>query len=743
MRTRTRLGALLFAGSLILATPLGIIQSANAAAAAETDSTVIPHYFGPWPNWANSPLTMSKAAVTITGAGTGAAAVAQVDPVTGGIKSIDVTNPGHDYGATGTTVTISGGSTDATATATVSASGTVIGFTSVTPGAGYTAFNVDLAGGGGSGATAIGSGGVDAVTLTGGGRGYTMPTVDFDLPDSPDGVQAKAHVPMVANGDPVDGMDANGTITAVLVDDPGSGYTTAPAVSILNGTRFDPIALPADGSAAVATTTLALSAVNVVNFGTGYTGAPTVTITDAPTGTGTGAAATALTDVGAITAITVDAAGAGYLTKGMRKFVDALPGTCTPPACPSTAGEKFIPNAVPAQKKYADQTGQLIEADEYVIGLVQYRTKFSSDLPGVGSLVRGYVQLETPDNASVSQGVALENELMDGTKVPVVGGYKGVTAPQYLGPFINATKNRPVRIVFRNLLPTGAGGNLYLPTDSTLMGAGVTPETMMAPQENGTVLDQVRSPECSKTPKPASCFKDNRATLHFHGGITPWISDGTPHQWITPANETTSWPQGVSVQNVPDMKDLSGEVTCAAKDDGCETFFYTNQQSARLMWIHDHSWGVTRLNVYAGEATGYTIADDTEKKLIADGVIPGADATMPLIVQDKTFVPGDEQLKDTVDVDGNIIRYGQDPTWNSNRMGKAGDLWYHHVYMPAQNPADPSGMSAYGRWMYGPWFWPPASGTKYGPIDNPYYSAACKLDVPSTWTYQTDPFCEP
>jgi len=29
----------------------------------------------------------------------------------------------------------------------VSASGTVIGFTSVTPGSGYTAFNVDLAGG--------------------------------------------------------------------------------------------------------------------------------------------------------------------------------------------------------------------------------------------------------------------------------------------------------------------------------------------------------------------------------------------------------------------------------------------------------------------------------------------------------------------------------------------------------------------------------------------------------------------
>ncbi len=63
--------------------------------------------------------------------------------------------------------------------------------------------------------------------------------------------------------------------------------------------------------------------------------------------------------------------------------------------------------------------------------------------------------------------------------------------------------------------------------------------------------------------------------------------------------------------------------------------------------------------------------------------------------------------------------------------------------MPAQNPGDPSGMSAYGRWMYGPWFWPPAADTKYGPIDNPYYDPTCDLDVPATWQYQTDPYCEP
>ena len=44
-------------------------------------------------------------------------------------------------------------------------------------------------------------------------------------------------------------------------------------------------------------------------------------------------------------------------------------------------------------------------------------------------------------------------------------------------------------------------------------------------------------------------------------------------------------------------------------------------------------------------------------------------------------------------------------------------------------------MSAFGRWMYGPWFWPPAKDAKYPPIANPYYDPTCDPNV--------QPFCEP
>ena len=77
---------------------------------------------------------------------------------------------------------------------------------------------------------------------------------------------------------------------------------------------------------------------------------------------------------------------------------------------------------------------------------MQYRTSFSSDLPP--TLVRGYVQLETPANAGVSQHFPLTNANVDATKAdtPVHDhGVQalGVTPPQYLGPTIAATKDGP------------------------------------------------------------------------------------------------------------------------------------------------------------------------------------------------------------------------------------------------------------------------------------------------------------
>ena len=183
----------------------------------------------------------------------------------------------------------------------------------------------------------------------------------------------------------------------------------------------------------------------------------------------------------------------------------------------------------------------------------------------------------------------------------------------------------------------------------------------------------------------AQAYTQNRMAPHLHGGDTVWISDGDMYQWITPEGEQTAYPQGVSVHNVPDMPDPG---------DGSMTFFYSNHQSARLMFVHDHAAGITRLNVYAGEAMGYLLTDQVEQDLINQGVLP--DLGTPLIIQDKTFIDPKTVLT-------------TDPTWPLpvDQSGSTSNLWTPHVYIPNQNPNGPDGTNPTGRWDYGPFFWPP------------------------------------
>jgi len=471
-----------------------------------------------------------------------------------------------------------------------------------------------------------------------------------------------------------------GPITSITVDTKGSGYTL-PTVTISDvwGT----------GSGALASAVLVsgmISEITITNGGTGYS-APIVTITDS---TGSGATATPVMG--------------GTLTGGIRKFIDSLPGL-------TAAGANNLGNYIPVG---IPDTTTFPGCDYYEIALVKYTQKMSTDLPA--TLLYGYVQLETPALASLSLHVALTNP--DGTPILKGDGTQayGMTKPYYLGPTIVASKDIPVRVTFSNLLPTGADGNLFLPVDTTVMGAGM-------------------GPNMSMTSTGMENYTENRATLHLHGGATPWISDGTPDQWTTPAGETTQYPKGVSVEYVPDMWFVNGVVQpgtvgqttapiAGATNDpgaGSLTFYYTNQQSARLMFYHDHAYGITRLNVYAGEAAGYLLTDAVENALIDAGILPSLPGAytygIPLIIQDKTFV------------DATTIAY-QDPTWawgshpvnatNPTGTPTTGDLWAPHVYMPNQNPYDPTGANPYGRWDYGPWFFPPTPITVQ-PVTNPYY----------------------
>jgi len=103
----------------------------------------------------------------------------------------------------------------------------------------------------------------------------------------------------------------------------------------------------------------------------------------------------------------------------------------------------------------------------------------------------------------------------------------------------------------------------------------------------------------------------NRCVTHLHGGFTPWFSDGTPFQWFAPSGLA-----GASFSNVPGNRMPTGSTN----------YYYPMQQSARLLWYHDHAIGSRRTNVYSGLASALVIVDDFELGLVNKGLLPDSSA---------------------------------------------------------------------------------------------------------------------
>lgn len=228
----------------------------------------------------------------------------------------------------------------------------------------------------------------------------------------------------------------------------------------------------------------------------------------------------------------------------------------------------------------------------------------------------------------------------------------GPTNHRYLGGLIVAKQNTPVLMKVTCALPA----EHILPVDHSFMDVGPTGEPV-----------------------------ENRISVHLHGGFVDWTSDGGPHAWFDSAGSS-----GYSFLN--GRNPLDGTVLPA----GQAMYYYPNQQSARLMWYHDHAMDITRVNAYAGLATGYLIQDDYELSLINSQILPDAAHQIPLIIQDKSFV---SQAAIDAGYPGN------------GGAAQIGDLWYPWIYEPnAYASAAPYGLlPGSGRWDYGPAVPPPAA----------------------------------
>lgn len=199
-----------------------------------------------------------------------------------------------------------------------------------------------------------------------------------------------------------------------------------------------------------------------------------------------------------------------------------------------------------------------------------------------------------------------EQVLPQGFPKTTVWGYGGVVrdsktcGARYTrsspGATIEAVRGIPVMVNWRNLLI----GSHQFAVDPTLHWANPNMMPMDPPK-----------------PWPAfpPGFSDAQfpvpAVTHLHGAEVSSFSDGHPEAWFTSYEE-----KGPAF------------FSCM--------YEYPNKQEPTTLWYHDHTLGMTRLNVYAGLAGFYLLRDpDNDGREKFD--LPEGDYEIPLVIQDRSF----------------------------------------------------------------------------------------------------------
>jgi spore coat protein A len=201
----------------------------------------------------------------------------------------------------------------------------------------------------------------------------------------------------------------------------------------------------------------------------------------------------------------------------------------------------------------------------------------------------------------------LEQQILPPQLPPTtVWGYGAVQAASRRGLLVHhapsltieATHDRPVRVRWINDLVDAGGGYLphLLPVDPTLHWAN---------PPGGTGGRDTR-PRFKKTPGPYR--GPVPLVTHVHGAVGVGDeSDGYPEAWFLPA--ANNIPSGYAEKGT--WYDFFSTKAAAAQGvswgRGYATFQYPNPDRASTNWYHDHTLGMTRLNVYAGPAGFYLI----------------------------------------------------------------------------------------------------------------------------------------
>jgi FtsP/CotA-like multicopper oxidase with cupredoxin domain len=366
----------------------------------------------------------------------------------------------------------------------------------------------------------------------------------------------------------------------------------------------------------------------------------------------------------------VGGAGAGfvlyaYLPGGGIQALAQIPGgTLDPADVDKYVTPLLIPPAMPRAGKVKVRGGKNI--DYYEIAMRQFRQQVLP-APHSTTMVWGY----GPNPAAVQGG-------------PVIFNAPSLT--------IEAKYNTPVRIKWINELVDANGNYLshLLPVDQTLHWANPP----------GGQMHRDMRPTFTETPGPYT--GPVPIVTHLHGAVGVGDeSDGYAEAWYLPAagNIPAGYATGGTWYDFFASKALAG--FGVAWGPGFATFQYPNPDRASANWYHDHTLGMTRLNVYAGPAGFYIIRGGPQDEVLdsrtaTPALLPGpapaigdpAGVTyyeIPLAIQDRSFnTDGSLFYPDTREffdeIVGEFIPDGEfSPIWNPEFFGNMvivnGNTW--------------------------------------------------------------------
>jgi FtsP/CotA-like multicopper oxidase with cupredoxin domain len=265
---------------------------------------------------------------------------------------------------------------------------------------------------------------------------------------------------------------------------------------------------------------------------------------------------------------------------------------------------------------------------------------------------------------------------------------------------IEADWNRPVRVKWINDLKDANGNYLphLLPVDQTLHWANPP----------GGAMHRDTRPHFMET--PGSYTGPVPIVTHVHGAVGVGDeSDGYPEAWYLPA--ANNIPAGYATEGTwyDFFASKAASTFGAAWGPGFATFQYPNLNRASTIWYHDHTLGMTRLNVYAGPAGFFIVrggpdGDDAvlDARFGTPAVLPGPAPKdgdkfppnktyyeIPIAIQDRSFnTDGSLFYPDTREffdgIVGPFIPEGEEhggfsPIWNPEFFGNMimvnGNTW--------------------------------------------------------------------